>query len=99
MAVDERLDELRSELNPRVGRSTPEEIAHMWGPPDQRDTIGTSEYWTYQRSYGSRMAGAAVYNPYSHTSTFYGHARERSDRIVLEFQDGRLLSWRADVRR
>lgn len=94
LAEGDRINELHAKLDPGVGKATKEEIAHAWGPPDSRDVIGRSEYWTYRMDYGHRHrlidTGDGV---------VVGRSVHKEDRIVMEFVRGILVTWRADVRR
>jgi hypothetical protein len=96
IAADSRRSELHRELDPLKGRLTPERCAQQWGPPDKRDAIGESEYWTYVREYGARHH--VIQNSYT-GQVYGGRSTSRYDKIVLEFRDGFLFNWRADVQR
>lgn len=98
MAANSRLGEIRKELDPKVGTATDEQMAHEWGPPDKRETIGASEYWTYAHSYGARSTTTA-YATGNGTAMANGQTIDRFDRVVLEFKDGVLVDWRANVQR
>jgi hypothetical protein len=69
-----------------------EDIAHDLGPPDKRDTIGRSEFWTYYYDHGTTHRIVA---------TDDGFARGRSvhhyDKVVLEFIRGILVVWQAEI--
>lgn len=94
MATNDRLVELHKQLDPGIGKATQEEIAHVWGPPDGRDTIGRSEYWTYRLDYGTRSKAVDTGDGFIVATSVH-----KEDRIVFEFIRGILVTWRADVKR
>ena len=93
MATEDRLADIRADLDPQIGHSTKQQIAQHYGPPDQTFDTGSSQFWTYVKDYGSKHVGVVSGH------TYIGHSRARYDRIILEFQGEVLANWKADVQR
>lgn len=73
-----------------------EQMATAWGPPDKRDTIGASEFWTYFESLGGRAKGVVVTN--GGQAVYSGTVSDRYEKVIFEFRDGIFVHWRADIR-
>jgi len=65
-----------------------DDVAHDLGPPDKRDQVGRSEYWTYYHDHGTEHRIVAG----------HGSSTNHYDKITLEFVRGVLVAWQADVR-
>lgn len=83
---DNRRRDLRAQLDPGKGRWSMEDAARAMGVPHKRDTIGSSEYWTYDRT-GTHLRGTGT----------NVETRQEVDVVTLEFKDGVMVSWRAEI--
>jgi hypothetical protein len=97
--VNDRIKEYQALLDPKIGVATREDMIRQFGAPQDRQTVGSLEVWTYHMSFGSR-GGAYISNP----SQFGGFAstasREIYDRLTLTFEaHGYLKDWRVWVQR
>jgi hypothetical protein len=83
---------LEDELNEGIvdGR-TPESFARSWGLPDQRETVGRSEFWTYIFDHGTTRKTVVL------LGVEHARADHHYDRVTLEFSRGVLSSWHVDV--
>lgn len=95
--VNHRLREYKTMLEPMIGVSTRENIIERFGPPLQREQIGSLEVWKYHRSYGNRTTAIKYGNRYSPA---HAVSHEVYDELTLTFgRNGVLRSWNAYVQR
>lgn len=79
-------------LDPQIGIGTAEGFARSWGPPEKRDLIGASEYWTYFFDHGSTTKTVCF-----GYGICKGKLNHKYEKALLEFQNGKLNSWRLEV--
>jgi hypothetical protein len=98
-AANQRVAEYEEMMAPLVNNATREEIVQRFGAPQQRETIGSLEVWTYHMSYGVR--GGAYVSPYNQYGTYAtARSHEVYDHLTMTFSSsGRLTSWRVYVQR
>jgi hypothetical protein len=92
-----KLDEYRRKLDKHVGHASDAEFVHSWGPPDKRDAIAGSEFWTYYFDHGTRTTAFA--QQLGSGAVANGSSVNQYDKVVLEFQGGVFKGWRAKVQR
>ncbi len=100
-----RTEQLSNQIDPLIGQAGREEVARLFGVPDNKITVGESEFWEYKMRYGKR--GHQTFDTYNTPlgkRDFYGYSytdeREVFDEISFEFDgQGILRSWRCDVQR
>ena len=79
---------LHAKLDKGIGVFSTDGFLDTWGPPQERQTYGEREFWIYVLD---RNGQPAV--------TQTRQRLTRYDRITLEFGDGTLVKWTAEIRR
>lgn len=97
--INDRLKEYESTLKPLLGTATKEDIVRRYGAPQDRQTAGSLEVWTYHLSYGVR-GGAYVATPSQYGGFATTNSYEIYDRLTLMFNStGYLDSYKVWVQR
>ena len=85
-----RLTEYESTLGPRIGQASREDIVEIYGQPQDRQTLGISEVWTYVIVYSS--------SPSLGSTSIPGPPMDMHDELRLTFDSrGILRKWRVRV--
>jgi len=89
-----RYEGYRQVLTPMVAVATREDCVRKFGIPTRKEQLGTLEVWQYAKAYGAKTVGYS-----GGKSDVPGVESGFADDLTLIFDaDGRLQSWRAEVR-
>lgn len=92
----DRLDELTGRLNSLVAaKAPPETVATELGLPERKEIIGGAEIWFYvfnRRDVAVRRTRRKLFHSSTEVETV-----STGDQVRLEFRDGVLVGWHADM--
>ncbi len=94
--VQQRKSELKSMLNPLLGKSK-EDVVLAIGVPTHTQWIGDLEVYQYYQSYGTR--GNMWVAPNKYFSTANAGTWKAYDKINIYFKNGIMVKWDAYVQR
>ena len=90
-----RYEAYREVLTPMVATATREDCVRKFGIPTRKEQLGTLEVWQYARAYGPKTVGYS-----GGGGDVPGVEGGVADDLTLIFdQEGKLQSWRAEVRK